>query len=155
MKLVAFEKINPNVLVWVTRSCQERESFRIRRPKNPITHRANIKIIDMLKNLLGFLVNQIDSLLVFTMTDEEGELSVRRCEIDFFCGVLSSVVSSVVESSAVSLTDGAGEAVGSSALSVYTMVKKDRRHNKNGAPTEEFHVSRFTNPTDLWQTTNS
>ena len=104
----------------MARSCHERESFRIRCPKNPVRHRAHIHIINVLKDLLRFLVNQIDCLLVFTMTDQKGELSVRRREIDFFL-VSSSVVSSVVEAPAVSLTDGAGEAVGSSALTVYTM----------------------------------
>ena len=117
-----------------------------------ITHRANIKIIDVLKNLLGFLVNQIDSLLVFTITDQEGELSVRRYEIDFFCGLLFPRVFGC----RVFCCLADGWSWGSRRFLGANCAYKDRQNSpedKNDAPTEEFHVSRFTNPTDLWQTT--
>jgi hypothetical protein len=61
----------------MARSCHERESFRILCPKNLVTHRAHIVIRDVLKDLLRFLVDQIDRLLVFTMTDQEGKFFVR------------------------------------------------------------------------------
>ena len=92
----------------------------------------------MLKDLLRFLFDQIDVVFVFTVTDQERKFSVRRRELHFFCRIIFSIAEREV-----------GEAVGSSALTVYTTVTKIAPRTQTSNQLVSFTFACFTNPSVL------